>query len=214
VHRQRLLRRDGLLFVSVPDAGSFKDHVDAPYQEFSVEHINYFTGRSLRERDGRPRATRSSRSEPSCCRWAATADGPALEAVYRWDGVARPPQPDPSGADAHPRVHRVDAEKEARLSRRSSAWLSEAERIYVWGTGTHTLHLLQTSRLGDCRIEAFLDSNPHYAGGAACRTPRDRAIDAAGGRCAHPRVVGRQPVGHREAARERFGPDVPLILLY
>ncbi len=42
-----LLEPGGHLFVSVPDAGAFADHVVAPFQEFSVEHINYFTAGAL-----------------------------------------------------------------------------------------------------------------------------------------------------------------------
>ena len=45
-----VLAPNGHLFVSVPNAGAFRDGVDAPYQEFSVEHINFFTSGSLRER--------------------------------------------------------------------------------------------------------------------------------------------------------------------
>ena len=43
-----LLDPDGMLFLIVPDASVFSDHLDAPFQEFSVEHINYFTASSLR----------------------------------------------------------------------------------------------------------------------------------------------------------------------
>jgi 2-polyprenyl-3-methyl-5-hydroxy-6-metoxy-1,4-benzoquinol methylase len=209
----RLLRRDGFVFVSVPDAGSFKDHVDAPYQQFSVEHINYFTRRGLANAMG---AEGFSLAAERVVVLPEGTDGAtaALEAVYRWDGVMRPPQPDPAGADDVRDYIRRSGRKEASLLERIARLASSGERIYVWGTGTHTLHLLQTSRLGDCRIEAFLDSNPHYAGATLAGRPvvapsQLQAVDA-------PILVSSavSQSGIAGAARERFGQDVQLILLY
>jgi hypothetical protein len=91
---------------------------------------------------------------------------------------------------------------------------TKGERIYVWGTGTHTLHLLETSRLGDCRIEAFIDSNPHYTGATLVGRP---VISPAQLAAADAPILVSSAVSQgaiSAAARERFGPDVPLILLY
>jgi 2-polyprenyl-3-methyl-5-hydroxy-6-metoxy-1,4-benzoquinol methylase len=209
----RLLRREGLVFVSVPDAGSFKDHVDAPYQQFSVEHINYFTRRGLANVMG---AEGYSLVAERIVVLPQSTDGDtaALEAVYRWDGVVHPPQPDHSGVEDVRDYIRRSGRKEAPLLEHIARLASSGERIYVWGTGTHTLHLLQTSRLGDCRIEAFLDSNPHYAGvtlaGRPVVAPSElQAVDA-------PILVSSavSQSGIAAAARERFGQDVQLILLY
>ena len=38
---------DGLLYVEVPDLERFDADVSMPFQQFSVEHINYFTASSL-----------------------------------------------------------------------------------------------------------------------------------------------------------------------
>jgi hypothetical protein len=49
--------------------------------------------------------------------------------------------------------------------------------ILVWGTGTHTLRLMETSNLLKANIIAFVDSNPRYQGkqlfGAPVIAPRD-----------------------------------------
>src|ERR1035437_5855827 len=87
----RLLRRDGFLFVSVPAAGSFKDFIDAPFQEFSVEHINYYTSRSLANAMGAEGFTPVA-ERVVVLPLGSDGQGPALEAVFRWDGIARPPQ--------------------------------------------------------------------------------------------------------------------------
>ena len=209
----RLLRRDGFLFVSVPAAGSFKDHVDAPFQEFSVEHINYFTSRSLANAMGAEGYSLVA-ERVVVLPLGSDGHGPALEAVYRWDGIVRPPQPDPSGADDIREYIRRCGVVEASTLERIERLASSGERIYVWGTGTHTLHLLQTSRLGDCRIEAFLDSNPHYVGGVLAGRPVIAPSDL---QVADAPILVSSAVsqsGIAAAARERFGPDVQLILLY
>ena len=65
-----------------------------------------------------------------------------------------------------------------------------------------------------CNIVAFIDSNPHYAGrglaGRQVMAPRDvKQVEA-------PIVVASavSQTAIANAARELFGPDVPLILLY
>ena len=209
----RLLLRDGFVFVSVPAAGSFKDHVDAPFQEFSVEHINYFSSRSLSNLMGAEGYSLVA-ERIVVLPLGTDGHGPALEAVYRWDGIVRPPQPDKSGMDEVRDYIRRCERAETSIVERIAGIASSGERIYVWGTGTHTLHLLQTSRLGDCRIEAFLDSNPHYAGGvlAGRRVIAPSDLPTADAPILVSSAVSQS--GIAASARERFGPDVQLILLY
>jgi 2-polyprenyl-3-methyl-5-hydroxy-6-metoxy-1,4-benzoquinol methylase len=209
----RLLHREGHVFVSVPDAGSFQDHTDAPFQEFSVEHINFFTSRSLANlmaAEGYTLVAERSVVLPL----GADGRGPALEAVYRWDAVAVPMEPSHTDADSVREYIRRCVGAEARTHERIAGLASSGERIFVWGTGTHTLHLLQTSRLRECAIEAFIDSNPHYTGATLAGRPvlapsQLASVDA-------PILVSSavSQTGIAAAARERFGPEVPLILLY
>src|ERR1035438_4409532 len=42
-----LLREEGLVYLEVPDASRYVADLDAPFQEFSVEHINFFSKTSL-----------------------------------------------------------------------------------------------------------------------------------------------------------------------
>ena len=103
---------------------------------------------------------------------------------------------------------------EAAILERISRLATSGERIYVWGTGTHTLHLLQTSRLGQCHIEAFLDSNPHYAGATLAGRPVIAPTDlpAANAPILVASAVSQTAIAN--SARALFGPDVPLILMY
>jgi SAM-dependent methyltransferase len=42
-----MLSVDGLVFIDVPDASRFSGYTDAPFQQFSTEHINFFSPVSL-----------------------------------------------------------------------------------------------------------------------------------------------------------------------
>ena len=42
-----LLSPTGKLYIEVPDATQFTSSLDAPFQEFSIEHINFFSSQSL-----------------------------------------------------------------------------------------------------------------------------------------------------------------------
>lgn len=209
----RVLRPGGNLFISVPDAGSFRDHVDAPFQEFSVEHINFFTGRSLANALGEEGYALVA-ERVVALPFGTDCKGPALEAIYRWDGGRRSFEPDITGAANVLDYVSRSGERELSVLNRIARLASSGERIYVWGTGTHTLHLLETSQLGDCCIEAFIDSNPHYVGatlaGRAVLAPTD--LERADAPILVSSAVSQS--GIAAAARQRFGQDVPLILLY
>jgi SAM-dependent methyltransferase len=210
---REVLQPNGCVFISVPNASAFADHVGAPFQEFSVEHINFFTARSLANVMGAEGyAVVAERS--IVLPFGTDSLGPALEAIYRYDGVVRPLSPDVAGADAIRGYIRGCQLIEDGIAEKIRNLATAGDPIYVWGTGTHTLHLLETTRLGDCRIEAFLDSNPHYAGatlaGRPVMAPSD--LEVVGSPILVSSAVSQS--GIARAARDRFGDDVPLILLY
>lgn len=208
-----LLSPDGIVYLLVPDAERFSDHVDAPYQEFSVEHINYFTVASLKNLLASvglevvvKQATVINQSHDS--------NGPALEVLGRRS--SRPPdiQIDSDGVDEVRRYITRSAEKEAGVLERIAELADDQSPIYVWGTGTNALHLLASSRLAECNIVAFLDSNPHYVGqplaGRMVMAPGDvKTLEA-------PILVASavSQTAIATAARSLFGSDVPLILMY
>ena len=53
---------------------------------------------------------------------------------------------------------------EVRVSRIIDKLAKSEEGLLVWGAGTHTLHLLETTLLGRCNIVAFVDSNAKLHG--------------------------------------------------
>src|ERR1035437_2668178 len=208
-----LLAADGLLYLHVPDAGRFDDDVDAPYQQFSVEHINYFTAASLRNLlasvDLEVAAQRAI-----VVKLSDIAEGPALEVLCRRTARHLAVDSDLAGVAALRRYIARSAQKEATVLRKISDLVEAQSPIYVWGTGTHALHLLATSRLAECNIVGFIDSNPHYSGRQlAGRTVLDpRAVGKPGGPILVASAVSQTAIA--DSARRLFGPDVQFILLY
>jgi len=165
-HLRTLLRQDGLIFVSVPDASRFAQFDDAPFQQFSTEHVNYFGPRSLGNLMRACGFMQLVCFQDSLERSPVQAYiGPVLDAVYRKEeGMPAALEKD---LDTEPALlaYIQQCEGVARRIRQTIDRLVEGRRpILVWGVGTHTLRLLRTSRLAEADIAAFVDSNPRYAG--------------------------------------------------
>jgi SAM-dependent methyltransferase len=208
-----LLVADGLLYLHVPDAAEFDHDVDAPYQQFSVEHVNYFTAASLRNLLASV-GLEVAAQRAIVVKLSDIAEGPALEVLCRRTARHLAVDRDLEGVDGLRRYIARSAEKEAAVLEKIHE-LAEAQRpIYVWGTGTHALHLLATSRLAECNIIGFIDSNPHYSGmQLAGRTVLDPgAVGKPGVPILVASAVSQTAIAN--SARRLFGPDVPLILMY
>jgi SAM-dependent methyltransferase len=208
-----LLNPDGILYLLVPDAERFSDHLDAPYQEFSVEHINFFTVASLKNLLASV-GLEVVVHEATVVNQSPDSDGPAIEVLCRRSNRPSDIQIDSNGVDDLRRYISRSAEKEAGILEKIAELAEDHSPIYVWGTGTNALHLLASSRLAECNIVAFLDSNPHYVGqplaGRMVMAPADvKALEA-------PILVASavSQTAIATAARSLFGSDVPLILMY
>lgn len=154
---------NGQVVLEVPDAAHFADTLNAPYQEFSVEHINFFSEESLAnlmESHGfRTEATRHY-----ICSAGAGVTGAGLTMAFRAGETPRPPLKE-----------NVSTEGLKRYLKRCESWVdhetqviqdlvASQEPILVWGTGTLCQRLLATTPFRNANILAFIDSNPHYQG--------------------------------------------------
>jgi SAM-dependent methyltransferase len=160
-----VLAQGGLLFVEVPDATDFARWPDAPFQQFSTEHINFFSATSLENLLRRCGFVLETASRLQRDQTAGTVM-PVVTAIFR-------KVPDlPSVAPFRDEVTEValrayiakSQEVEDRLQHTIDLLVESAEPIIVWGVGTHTLHMLETSRLAQANIRAFVDSNARYQG--------------------------------------------------
>jgi 2-polyprenyl-3-methyl-5-hydroxy-6-metoxy-1,4-benzoquinol methylase len=161
-----ILKKDGKLFVAVPDASYYHKHFGAPFQYFSMEHINYFAPISLNNLMLKHGFTKSfikrydrklgpNSIEPvimglfSSCQDAAESENISYDCETR-DGVA----------------HYIENSKnlETKINKRIRDLVEGKAPLLVWASGTHTLRLLKTSSLAEANIVAFIDSNKNYQG--------------------------------------------------
>jgi SAM-dependent methyltransferase len=165
-HLRALLPPGGLLYVEVPDVTAFVDWPNAPYQDFSTEHINFFSPVSLDnlmlthgftrvflEQNHREQSYRTVMSNVS--------------AVYRREAGSVSEAPRRFDADTATGLERylaLCAADDERLHAQIDAVVDGRRRILVWGVGTHTSRLMATSRLPEADIAGFIESNARYHG--------------------------------------------------
>lgn len=162
-----LLQPGGHVYVEVPDVGGFAEHLDAPFQQFSVEHIQYFSPNTLDHamaRAGFRRRALQQLARP----WTARSAMPVIAALYALQPAsAAVPPPDPA---TEPALHAYIArsiELQAVVERalqQVQPIVQAGQPLVVWGTGTHTALLLASGALNIADVHAFIDSNPHYHG--------------------------------------------------
>jgi SAM-dependent methyltransferase len=160
---RHVLAEGGLLFVEVPDLEAFGASARAPYQEFSLEHINYFSGASLTSitaAAGFECVALERRRIP----WMSNALAPAIDAVFRRArGVAAWVKDDVSEAALLAYVE-VSERIEAGVRARIRELADRGRPVLVWGVGTHTRHLLKSGALDELEVAAWVDSDPKYVG--------------------------------------------------
>ena len=142
----------GKLYIIVPTVSAFPHYPDL-YQQFSVEHVNFFSLQTLSSLMGTFGMT--------CT--AHRINGDALYSLWQKNDTAVCDiHFDTEGAHS---MHEYLASAEdlrKRIARRLTPL--KGRRIYIWAAGTHTAMLYQLRLLDDVRVEAIVDSNVNYQG--------------------------------------------------
>lgn len=154
------VEEEGYIYLAVPDILGFERLENCPFQEFSVEHINYFSPATLARLMGR------HGFEPVAYREEGNSRFSELQAIYKKSsaGGIQAKGPDEAGILAIKGYIRKNEQREAQLNRKIKALAESGEPIVVWGVGTFTLRQLAQGELGRCRITCFADRNEHYQG--------------------------------------------------
>jgi SAM-dependent methyltransferase len=158
-----LLTTNGRLFIGVPDASRYTHGEDAPYQEFSVEHINFFGPGSLSNLMAKHGFVNTG-CRQELVEFSHRTVTPAFNALFEKRQVVDKVEPDlvtPRELAAY--VEQCSLSHESICVTIDRLVLSDRPFV-VWGTGAHTLRLLAVSRLSAGKIVAFVDSNPRYQG--------------------------------------------------
>jgi 2-polyprenyl-3-methyl-5-hydroxy-6-metoxy-1,4-benzoquinol methylase len=161
---RRLCEPSGRVYVEVPDATRFADCLDAPFQQFSMEHVGFFSAETL-ERLMALHRFRTLSSQQTVRAHTQNSRMPVVWGVFE----AAPQEPRPAGLDSSTATGLAKyvarcREAESRLLGVVNRLAESREPVIVWGLGTLTRRLLATSRLDQANIHAFVDSNPHYHG--------------------------------------------------
>jgi SAM-dependent methyltransferase len=160
----QILTPNARIYLDVPDATQFADFPDAPYQQFSMEHINFFSGASLANLM-RAHGFEQIFSEKVRRQYTDVTVMPSVHAVFEDRGPAagapvRDDQSEPRLREYIDQSRAVDSRIRQLIDRTAG----DREPILVWGVGTHTQRLLATGGLDRVNISAFVDSNPNYHG--------------------------------------------------
>jgi SAM-dependent methyltransferase len=159
-----ILAPNGSVFIDVPDATSFQNCSDAPFQQFSVEHINFFGPQSLANLLGPAGyvpidVSRLPRQQTK------TTIMPCADGLFRkQENLLHRWVRDQETEAALRQYIAVSEQEEQRIARTVEAIADCHQKLIIWGAGTHTLHLLETTALGRCHIVAYVDSNPKLQG--------------------------------------------------
>jgi SAM-dependent methyltransferase len=158
------LSDSGIICIQVPDASRFSLWSDAPFQQFSTEHINYFSSISLRslvESVGGCEEKSVEGVHPQ----SATTMMPVVTSVFRKKLNSTPTLIQDTATEMGLREYiRQSTQTENAIG--EVIWRLVADRtpLVVWGAGTHTLHLLESTLLCKANIRAFVDANSAYHG--------------------------------------------------
>jgi SAM-dependent methyltransferase len=159
---REVLAPDGAIWIEVPDAARFAQHVHSPFHQFSAEHINFFTETSL---------VRLMRSHGFAMldSWSTTRlinamPDPGIDAMFTWRDAAPSHEDDSRGPSAVRRYVEESASFEDELSARVAQLSAKGDEVIVWGTGSLTMHLLTLEAFRALRIRCFVDANRNYQG--------------------------------------------------
>jgi SAM-dependent methyltransferase len=168
-----LLRPKGMLYIEVPDATRYDQHVHAPFQDFNTEHINHFSTTGLNNAMSRGGfkvvATGQRTVSPS-----EHTMYPALYGIYGAGGAGGEVSGPVRDLELKPSILRYIERSSALLGAIDSfigRAMETSPELIVWGVGQLTMKLLAETQLSKATVVAFVDSNPIHQGGRLFGAP-------------------------------------------
>jgi len=156
---RNMLNSDGKIYVETPDADNFfisqsnkylPEHQEA-FQQFSVEHINFFTKKStnnLLSINGFEKLKLKSRVSVIAI----------VSSIWKTSGISK----DETSFTKLTKYVNDSKKVLSVLQSRIIQINKKYKDVYVWGAGVHTQKLLAQTNLFKTGIRAFVDSNPNY----------------------------------------------------
>ena len=170
-----LLKDQGLLFIEVPDSERFDLYISAPFQQFSIEHINYFSQYSITNLLSKL-SFKIIEIQQNENKLNLTIDPDIFILSRKTDEnnfkIIRDDICELNIRKYIAQCSKIDLEIKKIIQEK----LLNKNKIIVWGVGTHTQRLIG-SGLDLSKILFFVDSNIRYIGkklnGIAIKSPSD-----------------------------------------
>ena len=157
-----LIKDSGLLFLEVPDAERFESHIFGPFQQFSTEHINYFSQYSLQNFLSRF-SFKMIEAKPFESRVSSTIDPDIFLVAQKTEEkgarITKDTISEPKVMQYIEKCLKIDSNIKDIIANK----LSHRGKIIVWGTGVHTQRLIRHG-FDPKKILYFVDSNKRFAG--------------------------------------------------
>lgn len=145
-----LLNEDGMICLNMPDAEYFVECNDI-YQQFSTEHVNYFTRYSLTSLMSRMGFIAVKTCNSVLSLWKKNNNG--AEVIY------------PSINKDHVLQYFDKCDMMAKkINRKIKEQIEEQDGYYVWGASTQTAMLIQLGIIEVSKIKGVFDGNRNYCG--------------------------------------------------
>jgi 2-polyprenyl-3-methyl-5-hydroxy-6-metoxy-1,4-benzoquinol methylase len=161
-----ILKEDGFIIFDVPDAARFSQYPDSPFQQFSIEHINYFSATTL-----------ASLMRLHNFRQIKIQFGERYQShIHLVPHVLMMFQKskDVFKEASLSKCHETKAELLRYISQSTEIDKSiqkilmnlsyTQEPILIWGVGTHTQRMVANGEFARLNIVGFIESNPKYIG--------------------------------------------------
>ena len=146
------MEKDSYLFLALPDITNWGKIIDL-YQQFSVEHVNYFSLQSLNNLFGMYGFR--------CIKYEVDGDGNCIS-IWEYDGANRKATYANDGDAALDMYLKKSSSLAEGIKNKLASY--KEKRVYLWGAGTHTAMLYQLGLLDGIRVQAIIDSNKNYHG--------------------------------------------------
>jgi SAM-dependent methyltransferase len=174
----QLLNPGGLLYCAVPDVEGLADCPNAPYQQFSIEHVNFFSintlGR-LMEECGLAEGQRWNWT----IEWRQGVWEPIASGLYQRGNRSKSLY-DTTTEPALIRYLAFSEKGDRKILSTVAPLIANQEPIFVWGAGTLARRLMANTAFGQINILAFVDANPHIQGQELAGRPILKPTDLVG----------------------------------
>lgn len=154
---KKLMEKDCILIIAVPDVNKFSKKPVAPFDEFSIEHINFFTDTSLNNFMGKEGfeliVSKSINTE--------IYDSGSIMNFYKYCRHKSDFKliDDKIGKKKINRYIKASYKRLKTFEKKIGAFIINRQKLIVWGVGSLTYRLLSSTNLKEANIIAFVDSN-------------------------------------------------------